>query len=180
MSNSLGESTFPNFWGHFPRPWPQSFSSCRIFLDLSLSESQTSTSQLELVQFSAKSTEDRLRYLNFCEIIFAKSVDLLQHDLPQLCAIKYCSSSTESVSVSTSHFPIFDVTQPDLAAARSRAVEFSWTSRFQNLKPRPLSLSWYNSQQNQTIIGRDILIFVKYFSQKALTLFSTICPSFVL
>ena len=50
---------------------------------------------------------------------------------------------------------------PDLSASRSRATEFSWTSRFQNLKLHVLILILEASHENRPRIGRDISIFVK-------------------
>ena len=75
---------------HFRRPWSGSFSSCRIFLDLSLSESETTCLYLGLGRFSLNSTEDHVRYLNFCEIIFRKCANPFRLNFPACCSIKYC------------------------------------------------------------------------------------------
>ena len=62
----------PPKFGAFPKPWPQSFSGCRIFLDLSLSESETTYKNLGIGSFSSKSDHRSARYLHFCENIFRK------------------------------------------------------------------------------------------------------------
>ena len=67
-----------------------SFSSYRIFLDLSLSESQTMISKLHRGRFSQRSDHRDARYSRFCEIIFGKSGTPFEHDLPWRCAIKCC------------------------------------------------------------------------------------------
>ena len=69
---------------------------------------------------------------------------------------------------------------PDLDASRSPAVEFSWTSRFQNLKLH-IEISILDaSHANLTSGARDIFIFVKIFSENPLTTFAAICPGIVL
>ena len=57
-------------------------------------------------RLSRESFDRIARYLHFRVEIFAISVGTLRHNLPCRCAIKYCSSSTDIVSVSTSQiFP---------------------------------------------------------------------------
>ena len=68
--------------GAFPKPWPQSFSGCRIFLDLSLSESETTCKNLEIGSFSSKSDLRIARYLYFCEKKSGKCATPFEHDLP--------------------------------------------------------------------------------------------------
>ena len=141
---------------HFPRPWKGSFSSCRIFLDLSLSESR----------FSLRSDLGIARNLNSCEIIFRKCANPFRLNFPACCSIKYCCKTEKrnlrlyklcalsysganapvrvreppagpkklSNSLGESTFPNFWGISPDLKTSRSQAAEFSWTSRFQNLK----------------------------------------------
>ena len=41
-------------------------------------------------RFSRNSTEDRVRYLHFCEIIFRKSANPFRLNFPACCSIKYC------------------------------------------------------------------------------------------
>ena len=53
--------------------------------------------------------------------------------------------------------------QADLDPSHSRAAEFSWTSRFQNLKLHAFNSILYNSEQNPRTGSRDIIIFVKLF-----------------
>jgi len=55
-------------WGPFSKPWPCSISGYRIFLDLSLSESETACLNLYFGCFSQKSDHRRARYHHFCEI----------------------------------------------------------------------------------------------------------------
>ena len=59
-------------WSTFRKSFHQSFSGCRIFLDRSLSESETKLPELQLVQFSAKSDGWIARYHHFCKNIFPK------------------------------------------------------------------------------------------------------------
>ena len=69
-------------WSSFSKSWSRSFSGCRIFLDLSLSESETTYPNLKFGRSSAKSAERISRYPYFCENIFRKSLATLRHDLP--------------------------------------------------------------------------------------------------
>jgi len=55
----------------------------------------------------------------------------------------------------------------NLELGRSRAVGFSWTSRFPNLKLHGLILISDNPQQNLPYGRRDIFDFVKIFFEKA-------------
>ena len=69
---------------------------------------------------------------------------------------------------------------PDLGPTRSRAVEFSWTSRFQNLKLH-IEISILDaSHANLTSGARAIFIFVKIFSENPPNTFAAICPGIVL
>ena len=61
--------------------------------------------------------------------------------------------------------------------ARSRAKEFSQTSRLQNLTLHAKSSRLEASQQNLSTGARDISIFVKIFFEKAQATFGTICPA---
>ena len=58
-------------------------------------------------------------------------------------------------------FPQILVHHADLGLGRSRAVEFSWASRFQNLKLHALIFILEASHENRPRIERDIFIFVK-------------------
>ena len=60
-----------------------------------------------------------------------------------------------------STFPKNLVHFPNIAPGRSQAAEFSWTSRFQNLKLHAFILILEASHENRPRIERDILIFVK-------------------
>ena len=51
--------------------------------------------------------------------------------------------------------------QADLDPSHSRAAEFSWTSRFQNLKLQCLNSIVYGFHQNRPSERRDIHDFVK-------------------
>ena len=55
----------------------------------------------------------------------------------------------------------------NLSASRSRATEFSWTSRFQNHNLHGLSSSWTAFHQDLTTGPRDIQDFVQKFLEKA-------------
>ena len=143
-----------------------SFSSCRIFLDLSLSESETTCLYLGLGRFSLRSDLGIARNLDFCEIIFGKSANPFRLNFPACCSIKYCCKTEKrnlrlyklcalsysganapvrvreppagpkkmSKSLAESTFLNFGRISADLEGGRSRAAEFSWASRFQNLK----------------------------------------------
>ena len=65
---------------------------------------------------------------------------------------------------------------PDRITARSPATEFSWTSRFQNLKLH-IEISILDaSHANLTSGARDIFIFVKKNSENPPSTFRSICP----
>ena len=128
LSKVLAESTFPKIWEKFtltnqvlpevrkvgkssiqrtilengsllPRPCPRSFSGCRIFLDLSLSESETTHRNLHPGRFSCKSDLRSARYLHFCENMFGKSTYHFRCDLPRCCSIKLVARSKLSTFV---------------------------------------------------------------------------------
>ena len=61
--------------------------------------------------------------------------------------------------------------------ARSRATEFSQTSRLQNLNLHAKSSRLEASQQNLTTGAGDISIFVKIFFENPQATFGTICPA---
>ena len=72
------------------------------------------------------------------------------------------------------------VQNADLDLGRSRAPEFSWTSRLQNLK-----LSYLNSiedafREDLTTGPRDIHDFVKIFLENPPSMFAAISPAVVL
>ena len=69
---------------------------------------------------------------------------------------------------------------PDLAPSRSRATEFSWTYRSQNLKLLYLNSIEEAFHSNLTTEPRDIHENVKYFLENPPRIFSTICPAVVL
>ena len=168
-------------FGPFRQPVYRSFSSYRIFPDLSSSKSESACKKLQIGSFSAKSVE------------------------------KYCCSTKKTISVSTSHkvfswranapfrvreppagpkklsyispdgtFPKNFVNFANLNASRSRATEFSWTSRFQNHNLHGLSSSWTAFHQDLTTGPRDIQVFVQKISEKAHALLKWICLAVVL
>ena len=65
---------------------------------------------------------------------------------------------------------------PNLELPRCRAAEFSWTSRFQNLKLHaPISIE-DAFRSDLTSGSRDIFIFVKLFSENNPSILAAICP----
>ena len=77
-------------------------------------------------------------------------------------------------------FPKMLVHHADLGLGRSRAADFSGTSRSQNLKLRYLNSIEYAFHENLTTEPRDIHDLVKYCLKKAPRMFSTSCPGVVL
>jgi len=59
-----------------------------------------------------------------------------------------------------------DAHSENLGRSRFQAVEFSWTSRFQNLKLHDLILILDDPQQNRPSGSRDIFVFVKTFGAR--------------
>ena len=82
------------------RPWSRSISGYRIFLDLSRSEPETTCLNLDFGSFSRKSTENRARYLYFCEIHSGLSAKHFQLDLSRRCTIKSCCTTARRCSPS--------------------------------------------------------------------------------
>ena len=68
----------------------------------------------------------------------------------------------------------------NLEVSHSRAVNFSWTSRSQNLKLRARILRLEASHQILPTGARDIFIVVKWFPKIRNALFGQLCPRFVL
>ena len=64
-----------------------------------------------------------------------------------------------------STFPKIWVNFPNLAAPRSRATEFSWTSRFQNLNPHGLNSKRYNFHQIPPSELKVIVDFPKFWTK---------------
>ena len=71
------------------------------------------------------------------------------------------NTKTSKKSRLSEHLSRKSVIVPDLEVRRSRATEFSWTSRFQNLKLYYLNSIEDAFRQNLTSGSRDIFIFVK-------------------
>ena len=120
---------------------------------------------------------------------------LLKWICPAVVPIKCFSSTEKAISVSTSHMVFswranapFRVREPPAGpkklvhfanpyTARSRAIEFSQTSRLQNLNLHTKSFRLEASQRNLTTGPRDIAIFVKIFFENPQATFATICPA---
>ena len=64
-----------------------------------------------------------------------------------------------------STFPKIWVNFPNLAAPRSRATEFSWTSRFQNANPHIIISKRYNFDQNPPGDLKAMIYFPKFWNK---------------
>ena len=145
-------------FGPFRQPWCHSIFCYRIFLDLSLPESQSTRSQLHLDSFSSRSDHRVARYSRFCEITFGKGACPIHCNLPRCCAIKYCCSTEKAISVSTSHMVFSRMAN---APFRACDPQQGRTSRFQNHNLHILNTIWTACHQDLTTGLRDIQDFVK-------------------
>ena len=68
----------------------------------------------------------------------------------------------------------------NLSLSRSRATEFSWTSRAHHPNRYISKPTWDGFRTDLTTGGRAVSIFVKIFLEKTHNIFATICPPIVL
>ena len=81
MREIIGRANQTREWGDFPKPFSQSISGCRFFLDLSRSESQSSTFKLHQGRCSIRSDGWSQRKSQLCDKKFEISASTLRHDL---------------------------------------------------------------------------------------------------
>ena len=116
--------------------------------------------------------ESNLRLYEPCDIV-------LKHKCTFLGAWAPGRAEKIEIFLTRGHFSENFVNFANLDPSRSRATEFSWTSRLQNHNLHGLSSSWTAFHQDLTTGPRDIQVFVQKFSEKAHALLKWICPAVV-